>query len=242
MPARRVKGFAVVANEVKELANQTAKATGEIGGQVEAVQRTAGEAEESMSVINETIREIHETAAGIAESVGQQQIATSEIARSIEMVASSAHRVGESVGVVSGSADLGRNSASDVKSGADEVSGEASVLSQEVETFLSALGNQDDEDTFRIYTVDLAAEVIIDGVSHSARVKKISTAAAHIDIRLNASAGSRLQIRIETFPDEISCRVAGSDGEGTQIQFPLNLEHIAQMRDVLELNQARKAA
>lgn len=236
------RGFAVVANEVKDLATQTAKATGDIGNQVNAVQRTAKEAETSMSSINATISEIHEVGASIAEAVRQQQEATAEIARSVEIVATGARRVGDSVDVVRTSADEGREGAHNVKSGADTVSEEATLLSSEVETFLGALSEQGDEDTFQIYQVDYAAELLVDGKSYTTQVKSMSSASAFVNLSLPVSAGTKLTLKIDGFPHDIEARLAASDSDGSNIQFPLNLDHIALVRDWLGKAPSRQAA
>lgn len=236
------KGFAVVASEVKELATQTAKATGDISEQVEAVQRTAKEAEGSMGKINSTIGEIHEVAASIAEAVSQQQIATNEIAESVEVVATSARKVGDSVTVVSGSAEDGRDGAREVKDGADHVAGEAQVLSSEVETFLGALKSQDDEDTFQIHNVNLGATVILNGKSYEGRINQISAAAAIVDFPIDDTPGAQLTIEIDTIPQTINARLAASDSASSQIQFPLKLEHVTVMREHLAQAMALKAA
>jgi len=235
------KGFAIVASEVKELANQTASATGEISGQVDAVQRTAKEAEEAMTSINTTISEIHEVAGSISEAVRQQHIATTEIAQSVEVVANSARSVGSSVEVVTGYAEQGRDGARQVKDGAAHVAEEAIVLSSEVETFLGAL-NTDDDDTFEILSVDLDAEIHIANKSHRAKVKTISAAAATVDVAIPHDAGSPLTIKIDALADTITARLAAVDGATSQIQFPLSHEHIAKMRDTLPLLKVRRAA
>ena len=50
------KGFAVVASEVKSLANQTAKATDEISAQVEAMQGATNSTVESIQKITDLIK------------------------------------------------------------------------------------------------------------------------------------------------------------------------------------------
>ena len=236
------KGFAVVASEVKELATQTAKATGDISEQVGAVQRTAKEAETNMATINTTIAEINDVASSIASAVSEQQVATNEIAQSVEVVAASARKVGESVAVVSGSADQSRDGATGVKAGADDVAQEARVLSTEVETFLGALGNQDDEDTFQIYDVNFSAGIDVGGKSYNGTVTRISSAAATVSVPVDAAPGTQLTVAMDGFPEPISGRLAACDGSESQIQFPLNLEHVAVMRDQIAQAIMRKAA
>jgi methyl-accepting chemotaxis protein len=236
------KGFAVVASEVKELATQTAKATGQISDQVDAVQRTAKDVEDSMGEINQTIAEIHEVSASITDAVSGQQLATSEIARSVEVVATSARRVGDSIDVVRGSAEQGRDGARDVKDGADVLNQEATSLGSEVETFLTALSSKEDEDTFEIHDVSLAAEIHVAGKIHKTHVRRISTAFAIVAIQLPAEAGEPVTIQIDGIPEPVKARLAGSDAGGSQIQFPLDFDHISAMGEHLALLKRRRAA
>jgi methyl-accepting chemotaxis protein len=60
------KGFAVVANEVKNLANQTAKATGDITGQINQVHSTTADVRSSTSDIAATIAEVNTVIASVA--------------------------------------------------------------------------------------------------------------------------------------------------------------------------------
>src|SRR5215210_4052942 len=60
------RGFAVVASEVKALATQTAKATGEIGAQIASMQTATQDSVAAIKEINGTIRHISEIAGAIA--------------------------------------------------------------------------------------------------------------------------------------------------------------------------------
>ncbi len=77
------KGFAVVASEVKHLAGQTARATEEIGGQIQEMQGATGRVAASIAAISAVIRRISENAAAISAAVEQQGAATKEIARNV---------------------------------------------------------------------------------------------------------------------------------------------------------------
>jgi len=87
------KGFAVVANEVKALANQTAKATGEIGSQIDEMQGITDQAVEAIGRILEIIDEVNQSSQSIASAVDQQQSATSEIARNVQDAARGSREV-----------------------------------------------------------------------------------------------------------------------------------------------------
>lgn len=96
------RGFAVVASEVKSLAEQTGKATEEISGQIAGIQDASSGAADGLSGIHGVIGEINETLADLASVVSQQSAATNEIASSMDGASDNAKGVsGELCGVVS---------------------------------------------------------------------------------------------------------------------------------------------
>ena len=60
------KGFLVVAHEVKLLANQTSKATGDISGQIAQLQSVAGDVQKSTSAIAATISDVNTVIISVA--------------------------------------------------------------------------------------------------------------------------------------------------------------------------------
>jgi methyl-accepting chemotaxis protein len=78
----------VVASEVKSLAVQTAKATGQIAGQIEAVQNSTRVAVDAIRRNTGRMREIDGYTSAVALSLQQQDSATDEISHN---VASAAH-------------------------------------------------------------------------------------------------------------------------------------------------------
>lgn len=78
------KGFAVVAGEVKQLAAQTAEATGEIAAQIGAVQAVGQQAMSAIQEIAISVGNVHGIAVAIAATVEQQRSTTKEIARSAQ--------------------------------------------------------------------------------------------------------------------------------------------------------------
>ena len=81
------RGFAVVAGEVKALAAQTAKATGQISSQIATMHAATAEAVGAIEEIGATIDAVHHIALGVAAAVEEQQVATQEIARSVSEAA-----------------------------------------------------------------------------------------------------------------------------------------------------------
>ncbi|THB73490.1 MAG: methyl-accepting chemotaxis protein [Desulfobacteraceae bacterium] len=80
------KGFAVVANEIKDLASQTANASGEIKTKVDSIQSTTQTTVEVIGQISRVVNEVNEIVAVIASAVEEQSATTSEISTNISQV------------------------------------------------------------------------------------------------------------------------------------------------------------
>ncbi|WP_422025660.1 methyl-accepting chemotaxis protein [Pyruvatibacter mobilis] len=89
------KGFAIVAQEVKALASQTAKATEEIDAQTRNIQETSSTTVEGINATIEVINRISEMSNAIASSVGEQSQATNEVAGNIAAVQQAAAESGQ---------------------------------------------------------------------------------------------------------------------------------------------------
>ena len=133
------KGFAVVASEVKNLANQTAKATEEISGQVTEVQNSTNSTVQAISLITKSISGVNEIASAISAAVEEQGAATQEIARNVEEAAAGTQEVTNNIGGVSEVASQTGDSANDVLSTAQELSKQSSLLRNTVNDFLLAV-------------------------------------------------------------------------------------------------------
>ena len=81
------KGFAIVAQEVKALAGQTADATDEISNQINELQDATTRAVDANREISEAIARVNDVSTTIASAVEEQSAATGEIARNIEEAA-----------------------------------------------------------------------------------------------------------------------------------------------------------
>ena len=130
------KGFAVVASEVKLLAGQTAKATEEITGQIEAIQSSTQYAAAAIERVGQTINEISGIAANVTVAVERQGAATAGIAHSVEKAVSGAQDVaGNIAGVDKAAAETSRV-AETVLATSRELTRQADSLHSEVQRFL----------------------------------------------------------------------------------------------------------
>ncbi len=94
------KGFAVVASEVKALAAQTARATEEVGAQVQHIRATTEGAVGTVQEMAESVQEIDRMAASIAAAVEEQAAATREIASRIAGTAEGVRGVADALETV----------------------------------------------------------------------------------------------------------------------------------------------
>ena len=90
-------GFAVVANEVKELAKQTASATEEISRKIEAIQADAKAAVTAIGSISGVIARVNEISMSIATAVEEQSATTMEMARNVTEAARGSSEVAHNI-------------------------------------------------------------------------------------------------------------------------------------------------
>jgi methyl-accepting chemotaxis protein len=133
------KGFAVVASEVKNLANQTASATDEIASQISQIQSATGEAVEAIGDISQTIHQIDQIAAAIAASVEEQDATTRDIARNVQNVSDDAQAVADRIVAMTRSAAQSHNTAIQVTWAAEDLKAPTDQLNEEVRNFLASI-------------------------------------------------------------------------------------------------------
>ncbi|MBU4215535.1 MAG: methyl-accepting chemotaxis protein [Actinobacteria bacterium] len=81
------KGFAVVAGEVKDLARETARATGDIARRVEAIQADTRGAVNAIGQIGTIVSSINDYQTSIASAVEEQSATTADISRGVAQAA-----------------------------------------------------------------------------------------------------------------------------------------------------------
>ena len=130
-------GFAVVAQEVKSLAQQTGTATDKITRQIAVCQATERTVEANARVGRtvETMSEIADSIAGAAE---QQSVATQEIANSITQASAGAREIAENVVNVSAAAQQAGQSASTMQTASGKMTEQVTGLETAAQGFLQA--------------------------------------------------------------------------------------------------------
>lgn len=133
------RGFAVVASEVKQLAEQTAKATGDIGVQIASIQSASKQSVQAIEGVSDIISRLSEISATIASAVEEQTAATQEISRNVQQAAQGTHHVSASVSEVRHGASETGAASSQVLASARTLATESTRLKDEVGKFLSTV-------------------------------------------------------------------------------------------------------
>jgi methyl-accepting chemotaxis protein len=122
------KGFAVVANEVKELAQETAKATQDITARVLAIQGDTTAAVSAIEEISTIVAQISDRQTTIASAVEEQTATTSEMSRSVQEAASGTSEIATNITGVSTAAESTTQALTQTRTAVDELSRMAADL------------------------------------------------------------------------------------------------------------------
>jgi methyl-accepting chemotaxis protein len=125
----------VVANEVKELARQTSKATEEIGQNINNIQKDVQVSIASIGSITDTINKISDFSNIIATSVEEQSATANEIGRTVSEVANGSTEIAKSVSHVSTVARNTTEGSANTEAAAKQLSDMATSLQSLVDQF-----------------------------------------------------------------------------------------------------------
>jgi methyl-accepting chemotaxis protein len=132
------KGFAVVASEVKDLAQATARATENITARVQTIQTDTDAAVSAIGEIGSVIERINAIQATIAAAVEEQTATTNEMSRGIAEVADGARDISEGIAGVTETAGETTREAGNTERAAQDLAHTADVLHEVVARFRSS--------------------------------------------------------------------------------------------------------
>ncbi len=133
------RGFTVVANEVKTLAGQTARATQDISDRIKAMQDATRVATQAIQAIGTTVGEVDQITHAIAAAVEEQGATTRSISQNMHDAADGTEAVSEQIGAIDTSAQANEASAGDVLTAADTLGRHASDLEARMAATLESL-------------------------------------------------------------------------------------------------------
>lgn len=105
------RGFSVVANEVKELANQTAAATEEITKKIVAIQEDTKSSVDAIKVISSSIQQVNDFASQISAAVQEQNATTDELTRISNEASEGVNGISQNIKAVSETSNQTANNA-----------------------------------------------------------------------------------------------------------------------------------
>jgi methyl-accepting chemotaxis protein len=240
------KGFAVVAAEVKALATQTAKATAEIGEQIETVRRATEATIVAMTEISDMIGQMDSVSTVIATAVEHQSATTRDIATSVQAVSGATIRSAQAMGHVVVVADQAGTASKGVLEGAAEIGQEATTLRTQVDRFLEAVRN-DSGERRRFERIDggnIRATLHLPGRNAaSARVRDISAGGVALDCDERVAHGLEVSLELPAAGGAVTGTVIRSDGTTLALAFDEDEATRARVRRAIgALGNAEQAA
>lgn len=133
------KGFAVVADEVKKLASETASKTIEIDERIAKIQNAIKGTVDAVQRIIGDVREIDQATGEVARVIEEQNAATSEIGRNLSTASDRTQQVSGNIADVMNNAKQTTAAALDLNAAAAELSGIADTFKQETSSFIQGV-------------------------------------------------------------------------------------------------------
>jgi len=136
------KGFAVVADEVKKLANETATKTDEIDERINKIQEAIKNSVLAMDKIIGNVADIDQSTTNVATAIDEQNTATAEIGRNVTEASAGTQQVSESIIQVQQNANESGESSKNVLEAASLLKDQSEQLRVEVNSLLSEMRDE----------------------------------------------------------------------------------------------------
>ena len=225
------RGFSVVASEVKMLATQTGKSTGQIGAKVAEIQATTREVVAALSNVAEAIDQLSDVTVSVSAAIEQQRNAAENFAAGArETSAATSNVVGRMVGI----ADMvqrSRATAQGVSAVAEAMQSTSQILCREIPDIVRKAVNADLRE-FPRYEVKLTARLERDDQVVEVTVHDISEGGARIDDPENLAVGDRVALTLPGMK-AITAEVVRNSGDGFGICFKPARLRLEELRDLV---------
>ncbi len=135
-------GFAVVAQEVKNLANQTAKATDSVSVRINAIQNSTKQSGHSSGAMVETTSRLRAASDSLLDSLNRELGAFSKITDAVDETAQGAVSIGELVANINRDTDAVSGLVEELSNSSKTSAGKLAGLVEETSGFVQAIGKQ----------------------------------------------------------------------------------------------------
>ena len=227
------KGFAVVAGEVKQLAAQTARFTGEITRHIIEVRTATGSAVAAVNQIETRISEVNTIADSIAAAVEQQGAATAEIARNVTETATAVNAVASRNTDVLEDAKQAGHFAAEVLGTVKMLDGAVRDLRRDLVQTVRTSSSEVNRRAYKRYSVDWSCQIDLpDRPAVTARITDISAGGARISGVPDTVSGTPGTLRVND--TTLPFRVLNVQDEIVRVTFEQNDESAHSLSALLQ--------
>jgi methyl-accepting chemotaxis protein len=229
------KGFAVVASEVKALAEQTNKSTTEIAERVQAIQERTGEAAATIAAVADAIDRLGEVTAAVAAAMEEQRASTNTFTGVVDdnrqMLTAVAAQIESLARIARSSADEAV-SMSDMVLAMSDAARQASVEIPDIINQSIEISRKREENPRFDLNVDVSVDVA--GATVTARLKDMSQTGAGLSGALG-KAGQRVTLHLAGH--QITGRIAKAGADFTGIAFDAPMDRDDLQAIAMDLDQ-----
>jgi methyl-accepting chemotaxis protein len=225
------RGFSVVASEVKTLATQTGKSTGQIGAKVAEIQATTREVVAALASVAEAIDQLSDVTVSVSSAIEQQRDATESFAASARETSAATSDV---VGRMAGIADMvhrSRATAQDVSVVAETMQTTSQILCHEIPDIVRKAVNADLRE-FPRYEVNLTARLERAERADAVNVLDISEGGARIGALDGLAVGDQVALTFAGMK-AIAAAVVRETEDGFGLCFTPARLRLEELRDLV---------
>jgi methyl-accepting chemotaxis protein len=225
------RGFSVVASEVKSLAMQTGKSTGQIGAKVAEIQSTTREVVASLTSVVEAIDQLSGVTASVSAAIEQQRSATENFTASARETGAAVSDVASRMAGIADMVQRSRNTALDVSSVAATMQSTSQMLVREIPDIVRKAVKTDLRE-FPRYQVNMTARLEYSGEIIEAAVQDISEGGICIEAAADLAVGDQVAVTFEGMK-AIGGEIVRNGGDNYGVRFTPGRLRLEELRDLV---------
>jgi aerotaxis receptor len=237
------RGFAIVAQEVKGLAGQTARSTEEIGRKVAEIQSATRGAVGSIEGITEQISTLDGVSAAIAAAMEEQRTAMGTFSASIRRTSAAVDDVAARMIDIAGMVTQSTASAETVAGVADDMRHSSETLRAEIPAIVQEATRKAEQRDCDRYSSSARVRIEIDGRSRDVELVDVSRDGARVTPLAGVAPEASAVLLVEG--RRLAATVVWSEGDAVGLRFaePLDATFLARLaEDLISRGRASRAA